>query len=135
MEKYKKKFNDKNSKILQSNKKETKTENEEEENCILCHLPILTNEYESNLFGIFGAIIKDNFIKHAKRISMKPEYEKYNKNTKQDFSSFYNNGNDLSIRIISCNHKVHCECYNKLLLNTLVYSNEKNMHHMELIFI
>ena len=56
---------------------------------------------------------------------MKPEYEKYNKNTKQDFSSFYNNGNDLSIRIISCNHKVHSECYNKLLLNTLVYSNEK----------
>ena len=125
MEKYKKKFNDKNSKILQSNKKETKTENEEEENCILCHLPILTNEYESNLFGIFGAIIKDNFIKHAKRISMKPEFEKYNKNKTQDFLSFYNNGNDLNIRIISCNHKVHSECYSKLLINTFAYSNEK----------
>ena len=56
---------------------------------------------------------------------MKPEFEKYNKNTKQDFSSFYNNGKDLIIIIISCNHKVHSECYNKLLLNTLVYSNEK----------
>ena len=66
MEKYKKKFNDKNLKILKSNKAESKNENEDEELCILCHLPILTNEYESNLFGIFGAIIKDNFIKHAK---------------------------------------------------------------------
>ena len=66
---------------------------------------------------------------------MKPEFEKYNKNIKQDFSSFYNNGNYLCIRIISCNHKFHSEYYNKLLLNTLVFSNEKNMHHMELIFI
>ena len=49
---------------------------------------------------------------------MKPEFEKYNKNTKQDFSSFYNNRNYLCIRIISCNHKIHSECYNKLLLNT-----------------
>ena len=48
MEKYKKKFKDKNSKILKSNKKETKPKNEEKEICILCHLPILTNE--SNLF-------------------------------------------------------------------------------------
>ena len=48
MEKYKKKFNDKNLQILKSNKKNIKTENEEEEICILCHLPILTNE--SNLF-------------------------------------------------------------------------------------
>ena len=125
MEKYKKKFNDKNLQILKSNKKNIKTENEEEEICILCHLPILTNDYESNLFGIFGAITKDNFIKHAKRISMKPEFEKYNKNKNQDFSSFYNNGSDLSIRIISCNHKVHSECYGKLLINAFVYSTEK----------
>ena len=56
---------------------------------------------------------------------MKPEFEKYNKNIKQDFSSFYNNRNYLCIRIISYNHKVHSEYYNKLLLNTLFYSNEK----------
>ena len=56
---------------------------------------------------------------------MKPEFEKYNKNKTQDFLSFYNNGNDLNIRIISCNHKFHSEYYNKLLLNTLVYSNKK----------
>ena len=65
---------------------------------------------------------------------MKPEFEKYNKNTKQDFSSFYNNGNYLYIRIISYNHKFYSECYNKLLLNTLVYSNEKKMYY-KLIFI
>ena len=125
MERYKKKFSEKNTKLLKSKKEDLKNEKEEDEFCILCHLPIISKDYEKDIFGKLGTIIRDNFIKHSKRISMEPEYEKYNRNKNQKFNSFYNDGKDISIRILSCNHKVHSECYNNLIIRTLSYSNEK----------
>ena len=120
LDKYKKKFQVKNLAILKANIEE---KNEESENCILCHIPLLNNE-SNDIFGMIGTNVKDFFIKHCKKLSIKNEFEKYNKNKEINFSSFYDNKNEINIRLFSCNHKIHFECYNQLIINILSFSEQ-----------
>ena len=120
LEKYKKKFQDKNLAILKTNIEE---KNEESENCILCHLPLLNKE-SNDIFGIIGTNIKDFFIQHCKKLLIKNEFEKYNNNESINFSSFYCDKNEINIRLLSCNHQIHFECYNQLKINILSFSDK-----------
>jgi len=121
IEKYKKSFREKNLKFLI--KTNDIAENEESEKCILCHLP-LKNKNENNISGFIGSNVKDNFIKHCKKLSIKEQFEKYNKNSEINFESFYKDNKDINIRIITCNHKLHFVCYTQLINNILCFSDE-----------
>ena len=122
LEKYKKKFKAKNLEILNINKEDN---NEKTENCILCHLPLIEKNEKSDIFGLIGVCVTDYFIKNSKKITIKEEFEKHNHNPNFTFNSFYNNEKELSTRIVSCNHKIHSECYNKLIIGVLSHSNIK----------
>ena len=124
-EKYKKKFQDKNLSILKINIEENNEE--ESENCILCHIPLLNKE-TNDIFGMIGTNIKDFFIQHCKKLSIKNEFEKYNKNKEINFSSFYDNKKEINIRLFSCNHKIHLECYNQLKINILSFSEQNEFN-------
>ena len=120
-EKYKKKYKEKNSKfMIDINDIE---ENKESEKCILCHLPLI-NKNENTIFGIIGASIKDNFIKHCKRLSIKEKFERYNKNSEINFNSFYKDNKGINNRILTCNHKLHFNCYIQLINNILFFSDK-----------
>jgi hypothetical protein len=56
---------------------------------------------EFDIFGVIGINIKDYFIYHCKKLSIKNELEKYNKNSDFNFTSFYNdNSKEVSTRIL-----------------------------------
>ena len=123
IEKYKKKFKEKN---LEFSKAKSIEKVDEFEECILCHLPLINKE--DNKFDIFvinGINIKDYFIHHCKKLTIKNEFEKYNKNPNIDFQSFYKDYKIISTRILSCNHKMHFSCYNQFMINILTYSDTK----------
>jgi len=123
LEKYKKKFKEKNECFLRLNPHDGK--DDESEKCILCHLSLMNKEDgEFDIFGVIGINIIDYFIYHCKQLTIKNEFEKYNKNP--DFNSdFYSNDNSkkASTRILSCNHKIHFNCYNQLMISVLSDSN------------
>ena len=123
LEKFKKKFKEKNECFI---KTACITENDDEsEKCILCHLKLMNKEDgEFDVFGVIGINIKDYFINHCKKISIKNEFEKYNKNPFLNFKSYYNDDSkEVSTRILSCNHKIHFNCYNQLMINAMSDSN------------
>ena len=123
LEKYKKKFKEKNECFLRLNPHDGK--DDESEKCILCHLSLMNKEDgEFDIFGVIGINIIDYFIYHCKQLTIKNEFKKYNKNP--DFNSdFYSNDNSkkASTRILSCNHKIHFNCYNQLMISVLSDSN------------
>ena len=123
LEKFKKKFKEKNECFLKENALDEK--NDESEKCILCHLELMNKEDgEFDIFGIIGISIKDYFTYHCKKLTIKNEFEKYNKNPDFNFKCYYNNDSkEVCTRLLSCNHKIHFNCYNQLMINILTYSN------------
>ena len=123
LEKYKKKFKEKNECFLRLNPHNEK--DDKSEKCILCHLNLMNKEDgEFDIFGVIGINKKDYFIYHCKQLTIKNEFEKYNKNPDFNFDSCYNdNSKEVSTRILSCNHKIHFDCYNQLMISVLSDSN------------
>ena len=92
---------------------------EESENCILCRLPLNqnnTNNDNNDIFGLIGTYIKDGFVGHCKYLSLKNSYDKYNKNLSITSESFYRECKS-NIRFFSCNHKLHFNCFDQIILD------------------
>ena len=118
-EKYKQKFNQKKFLFLKELTEETLDKLEESENCILCRLPLNqnnTNNDNNDIFGLIGTYIKDGFVGHCKYLSLKNSYDKYNKNLSITSESFYRECKS-NIRFFSCNHKLHFNCFDQIILD------------------
>ena len=118
-ETYKKIFKERKFEFL----KQYNLEKEEDsEICIVCRLP-LANKKDDDIFGIIGTTIKDYFFEHCKYFIIKSELIKYNKNKEINFNLYNRNNKELNIRILTCNHKLHFNCYNQLIVNISFFSD------------
>ena len=118
-EKLKKKFKDKNKEIENKFKdfiKEIENANNDNENiCILCKKTLLKEEYEKTNYGKFGYFESDNFLSISIENTIFKEFN--NIKPKIKWNNFYHSEKEKNIKIFSCNHLIHNECFIQYSIN------------------
>ncbi len=124
-EKLKQKFKEKNKIIEEKYNEIFKKDgnyNEDEKICLLCRRPILNNEND----GKIGFYASDFFLSNVIMHIIEKEFNKFKLNIK--FNDYYKIQKEKNIKIFSCNHIFHYDCYiqyvNNNILNDFFWKTE-----------